>query len=88
MIERDQIEELNKVIKEITVAHNQKVRRILEQIQENSDNGSSTIIDPQSVQSLQQTRAQLNCLHRIRNNCLQIIYDVEWLKDSFNLLNK
>ena len=53
MIERDQIEELNKVIKEITVAHNQKVRRILEQIQENSDNGSSTIIDPQSVQSLQ-----------------------------------
>ncbi|RHZ85944.1 hypothetical protein Glove_58g117 [Diversispora epigaea] len=47
------------------------------------NNGAPAIIDPREVQELRHIRAQINCLTQIRDNCQQILYDLEWLQDSY-----
>jgi hypothetical protein len=85
MIRREQIEELNKSISEIASLYTQKVKVIIAQA-ENSGN-SPAVLEPRDLQELRNIRQQLNCLFEIRDNCLQIIYKLEWLQDSFSLLN-
>ena len=87
MINCERITQLNKTIAEITEIYNQKIREIINFAEEQRNNRALAIVDPREVQELRHIRAQINCLTRIRDKCQQILYDLEWLQDSYSLLN-
>ncbi|RHZ89114.1 hypothetical protein Glove_19g439 [Diversispora epigaea] len=87
MISRERIEQLNRTIAEITTIYNQKIEEIINYAEEQRNNEAPVIIDSREVQDLGHIRAQINCLLRIRDNCLQILYDLEWLQDSYTNLS-
>ncbi|RHZ82937.1 hypothetical protein Glove_102g84 [Diversispora epigaea] len=53
------------------------IEEIINYAKEQRNNRAPAIIDPREVQELRHIRAQINCLTRIRDNCLQILYDLE-----------
>ncbi|RHZ46445.1 hypothetical protein Glove_621g43 [Diversispora epigaea] len=78
-----QVQGLHQTIAEITEIYNQKIEEIINYAEEQRNNEAHAIIDPREVQGLRHIRAQINCLTQIRDNCLQILYDLEWLQDSY-----
>jgi hypothetical protein len=79
-----QVEELNKIISEVSEIYNQKVRLIVKQT-ENTEN--PPVFSIENLQELRQIRKQLNLLFQIRDNCYKVLEDLELLKESFCLLN-
>ena len=87
-----QIDELNKLIKEIAEIYSQKVKLIVEQADNNTSDTEIDITQPPSfnvedLQELRKIRQQLNLLFQIRDNYYKILDDLALLKDSFCLLN-
>jgi len=87
-----QIDELNKLIKEIAEIYSQKVKLIVEQANNNTSDTEIDTTQPPSfsvedLQELRKIRQQLNLLFQIRDNCYKILDDLALLKDSFCLLN-
>ena len=83
MISSTQIEELNKAIEEVATLYSQKVKEIV--------NRTPKTEEPywrlSDLQELTKIKNQLNLLFKIRDNCQQVLEDLELLKDSFCLLN-
>ena len=78
-----QIEELNKVIKEIAELYSQKVKYIIDQTPESED----PVWKLSDLEELRKIKEQLNLLFQIRDNCYKILEDLAKLQDSFCLLN-
>ncbi|RHZ80904.1 hypothetical protein Glove_130g207 [Diversispora epigaea] len=87
MISRERIEQLNRTIAEITEIYNHKIEEIINYAEEQRNNGAPAIINPREVQELRHIRAQINCLTRIRDNCLQILYDLDGSTTESNAIN-
>ena len=83
MINQEQIAELNKLISEIAAIYREKVKAIVEQ----SENTENPIFSLDDLFELKKIKSQLHLLFKIRDNCQQVLYDLELLKDSFSLLN-
>jgi hypothetical protein len=83
MIDQESLTELNKVIREIASLYSNKVKLLVEQ-RENSENSTFSLDD---LFELKKVRSQLHLLFQIRDNCQQILYDLEKLRDSSHLLN-
>jgi regulator of sigma D len=77
-----QIDELNKIIKEIAELYTQKVKYIVDQTPETEH----PVWKLSDLEELRKIREQLNLLFRIRDNCYKILEDLTLLKDSFDLL--
>jgi hypothetical protein len=72
MIQLDQLEELNKTISEIASVYSTRVREIA---------SGTLIFDTNELHELRQIRKQLNLLFQIRDNCRQVLEDLELLRD-------
>ncbi|RHZ50124.1 hypothetical protein Glove_505g46 [Diversispora epigaea] len=88
IISCERIKQLNRTINEIIAIYNHKIEEIINYAEEQRNNGAPAIIDPREVQELRHIRAQINCLTRIRDNYLQILYDLEWLQDMDQQRNR
>lgn len=77
-----QIDELNKLIKEISEIYSQKVKSIVNKNPE-SEHRTWELSD---LEELRRIKQQLNLLFSIRDSCYKILDDINRLKDSFDLL--
>jgi hypothetical protein len=66
-----QLEELNILISELAEIYSKRVREIALE---------TLIWDPNQLKELIHIRKQLNLLFKIRDNCLQVLEDLELLK--------
>jgi hypothetical protein len=83
MINYESILELNKLINEIASLYSEKVKTIIES-SEDQENPNFTLDD---LFELRKIRAQLDILFRIRDNCQQILNDLQLLQDATHPLN-
>ena len=83
MINIEQINELNQIIEEITKLYRQKVKYIVDQTPDSEE----PVWKLKDLEELRKIKEQLNLLFRIRDNCYQILDDLNLLKDNFCLLN-
>jgi hypothetical protein len=83
MISQEQIAELNKLISEIAAIYSEKVKSIVEQ----SENRENPVFNLDDLFELKKIRRQLHLLFKIRDNCQQVLYDLELLRNSFCLLD-
>jgi hypothetical protein len=81
MIDQEALVELNKGISEIASLYNLKVKLLVEQ----RENNSTVSLD--DLFELKRLRSQLHLLFKIRDNCQQLIYDLELLRDCSHPLN-
>ncbi|CAG8773347.1 8661_t:CDS:2, partial [Dentiscutata erythropus] len=77
MISSVQIEELNKAIEEVAALYSQKIREIVDRIPASED----PYWRLSDLQELTKIKNQLNLLFKIRDNCVQVLEDLELLKD-------
>lgn len=83
MINYESILELNKLISVIASLYSAKVKIIVEN-SEDRENPNFTLDD---LFELRKIRDQLNILFRIRDNCQQLLNDLQLLKDAAHPLN-
>ena len=75
-----QIEELNRTIREIATLYNQKVEELVNKNLEFEESYYSL----SNLEELTKIRKQLDLLIKIRDNCIQILGDLEKLNDTLN----
>jgi hypothetical protein len=81
MIDQEALVELNKGISEIASLYNFKVKLLVEQ----RENNLTVSLD--DLFELKRIRFQLHLLFKIRDNCQQLIYDLELLRECSHPLN-
>jgi len=80
MISPVQIEELNRTIREIATLYNQKVEELVNKNLEFEESYYSL----SNLEELTKIKKQLDLLVKIRDNCIQILGDLEKLNDTLN----
>jgi len=80
MISPVQIEELNRTIREIATLYNQKVEELVNKNLEFEESYYSL----SNLEELTKIKKQLDLLIKIRDNCIQILGDLEKLNDTLN----
>ncbi|RHZ77263.1 hypothetical protein Glove_183g22 [Diversispora epigaea] len=73
MISSEQIAELNRIIIEIAALYRQKIQYIVDQTPENQD----PLWKLSNLEELRKIREQLKLLFQIRDNCQQVLNDLE-----------
>jgi hypothetical protein len=80
MISSVQIEELNKAIREIATLYSQRVEELVNKNLEFEESYYSL----SNLEELTKIKKQLDLLVKIRNNCIQILGDLEKLNDTLS----